>query len=200
MGYRLLKSMVGGTFIALGVATIMASGLGSFSMTAAYMSLSDWFNIPFFLTNIIAELIMIAYVTYKGEGIGWSTIISSTYICVMIEVFYNILPQHPCMIFLGLIYYIGLAMTASAELGDSGVNLLMKILVRDTGKSVSFIRTVEECVFLLIGILGIGGRGFVSWMTIVLTFITGPILQYCYKLFKFDPKKAEHEYIFKLNK
>ena len=82
-----------------------------------------------------------------------------------------------------------------AGLGDTASNLLMNIVVRESGKSIGVIRAIEECIFMTIGL--IAARQYVTWFTIVLSFGLGYLLQTVYKLIKYVPTEIEHQYFIK---
>lgn len=195
MTKRIMKLFIGNTIASLGISMIIKSGLGCFALTAANLALANWFNTTVGITGMVLELIMIAIATYKGEGLGITSIVNAVYGSLMIDAFNLIVPSHPLM-FLGLIILpFGWSMMGKAAFGDTGSNLLMNVLIKSTGKSLSLIRGIEEVIFLTIGLLG--ARNQVTIMTIVLTLGLGPLLQIVYKMIKYNPVEIEHEYFIK---
>jgi uncharacterized membrane protein YczE len=71
----------------------------------------------------------------------------------------------------------------------------MNALLKKYGLSISFMRGIQEVVFLSLGLLG--AREYVTWFTIALTFGLGYLLQICYKLVKYDPTKIKHSFLIK---
>ena len=82
-------------------------------------------------------------------------------------------------------------MTASG-MGNSSSNGLMNVFQKLTGKSVGLIRTTEDVSFMALGFL-LGGT--VNIGTLILTFGFGYLLNFIYRLFKFDPTKVQHQYL-----
>ena len=197
---RVLTSIIGGAISAFGIASIINSGLGCFGITAAYLGLSKLTGLPFSVVSLIIEGSMLVYVCYKGEGVGISSILACSYISILIDVFKIILPHHPLMLVFGICTMLGWAITATGELGEGATNILTTTLVKSTGKSVSFIRTIIEACYYTVAILT--AREHLTLLTIILVFITGRITEMFYKLFKYDPINVEHSYIiqFKNNK
>lgn len=198
MAKRLLTLIIGNTIASLGISMIIKSGLGCFALTAANLALAGWFNTTVGITGMVLELIMIAIATYKGEGLGITSILNAVYGSLMIDAFNLIVPSHPLM-FLGLfILPFGWAMMGKAAFGDTGSNLLMNVLMKMTGKNISLIRGIIEFIFLSIGLLG--AREHVTFITLVLTFGLGPLLQIVYKWIRYNPVEIEHEYFIKRKK
>lgn len=195
---RVMVTIIGGAISAFGIASLINSGLGSFGITAAYLGLSKVTGIPFSLVSLIIEGLMIVYACYKGEGVGLSSILACSYVSILIDVFKSILPTHPIMIIFGICTMIGWAITATGELGEGATQLLTTVLVKETGKSVSFIRTIIEICYYAVAILT--AREHLSILTIILVFTTGKILAICYKVFNYDPSNAKHKYMIQFKK
>ena len=193
---RVMLTIIGGAISAFGIASLINSGLGCFGITAAYLGLSKLTGIPFSMVSLIIEGLMIVYACYKGEGVGLSSILACSYVSILIDVFKVILPVHPVMIAFGICTMLGWAITAVGELGEGATNLLTTVLVKSTGKSVSFIRTIIEICYFVVAIITAWDQ--LSILTLILVFITGKILSMFYKLFKYDPVNVEHSYIIKL--
>lgn len=190
---RFIKVVIGTTISALGTAMVMNCGLGSFAMSATSKAIGNWLGISFALTNIMIESIMISYATYKGEGLGWTAIINATYGSLMIAVFHTILPHSPWLCVGGLIIPISWSIMEKAQLGATGSNVLMRALMKTTGKNLRTVRMIEEGLFIIIGF--IGARHYINWFTIFLTFVTPFLLDYIYKLTSHKPAVIEQEYI-----
>lgn len=195
---RIVLTLIGGAISAFGIASLINSGLGCFGITAAYLGLSKVTGIPFSLVSLIVEGSMLIYVCYKGEGVGLSSILACSYISILIDMFKVILPTHPLMIIFGICTMLGWAITDSQNLGCGATNILTTTLVKQTGKSVSFIRTIIEVCYYIVAILF--AREYLSLVTLILVFATGKILEVFYKLFKYDAANAEHVYLIKIKK
>lgn len=174
---------------------IIKSGLGCFALTASNIALANWFGLTVGVTGMILELTMLGIATYMGEGIGLTSIVNATFGSIMIDIFNLIVPTHP-ILFIGLLIVpFGWALVGSAGFGDTGSNILMNALLKKTGKSISLIRGIQECIFLTLGLLG--ARDCVTWVTLALTFGLGYLLQIIYKLIKYVPTEIQHQYFIK---
>lgn len=195
MRKRLTSLLVGNTIASLGITMLIKSGFGCFALTAANMALANWFNITIGTTGMILETLMVLIATYKGEGIGLTSIVNALYGSIMIDVFNALLPSSPFMVLGLLIIPIGWALMGKAGYGDTGSNILMNVILKSTGKSITLIRGIEECIFLTLGLLG--AREAVTWFTIALTFGLGYLMEFEYKLIKYDPTEIKHQYLIK---
>lgn len=193
---RVLLTVLGATISALGIAAIANSGLGLFGITAAYLGLEKLTGIPFSVISIIVEGSMLAYVCYKGKGIGLSAILSCSYMSILIDIFMVILPHHWALVILGPLTMFGWAVSALGEMGESATNMLTTVLVEDTGKSVALMRTLIEGGYYVTALLT--AREHLSILTLVLVVVTGKITSFFYDMFNYDPTKANHSYLIKL--
>ena len=192
---RMTSLLVGNTIASLGISMLIRSGLGCFALTAGNIALANWFGITVGTAGMILEIIMLLLATYLGEGIGLTSIVNAIYGSVMIDVFSFILPSNPLMIIGLLIIPFGWVLMGRAAYGDTGSNILMNALLKKYGLSISFMRGIQEIVFLSLGLLG--ARQYVTWLTIALTFGLGYLLQFCYGLVKYDPTEINHSFLIK---
>ena len=192
---RMTSLLVGNTIASLGISMLIRSGLGCFALTAGNMALANWFGITVGTAGMILEIIMLLLATYLGEGIGLTSIVNAIYGSIMIDVFSFILPSGPLMIIGLLIIPFGWVLMGRAAYGDTGSNILMNALLKKYGLSISFMRGIQEVVFLSLGLLG--ARQYVTWLTIALTFGLGYLLQFCYGLVKYDPTEINHSFLIK---
>ena len=193
---RLIKLVLGNTLASFAISCVVKAGFGCFSTTAANAALSSWFGISIGTAGMIVELIMLSVATYKGEGIGWTSIINATYGSLMIDVFLAILPETPFMLLGLMLLPIAWATMGSVGLGENGGNTLMNAILKHTNLNITVVRGVQEFILLLIGF--IGARDMVTIFTVVLVFGLGPLLEIVYKWLGFDPTTVEHQYLIKL--
>lgn len=190
---KLIKLISGIIISSLGIAMVTKSCLGTYALTATVQAISNWGSISFAMANLLIEIGMISYATYKGEGLGWTAIINALLASVMISTFIKILPSHP-MMFVGIfICPFAWAMIGSVGWGDTGSNILMRALMKTTGKDIITIRTIEEATFLIIGFLG--ARNLVTIYSVIITFITPVLLKIIYNLVNYKPAEVEHQFI-----
>ena len=66
-----------------------------------------------------------------------------------------------------LIIPLGWGLMGRVGLGDTASNLVMNIFARETKFNLGIVRGVEECLFMLIGLIAAGD--YVTWFSIVLS-------------------------------
>lgn len=192
---RLTKLLMGNTIASLSIASIINAGLGCFPLTAANLALTNWTGLSLGTVGMLFESLLLLYATYKGEGIGLTSIVNATYGSYAIDIFARLLPKSPIMLLGLLLAPIGWALMGEAGYGDTGSNIVMNALVKSTKKSIGLIRGIQEVTFLIIGFLG--ARHQITWLTIALSLGLGYLLQIAYKLLKYDPTKIQHMFIIK---
>ena len=192
---RMTSLLVGNTIASLGISMLIRSGLGCFALTAGNIAIANWFGITVGTAGMIIELIMLLLATYLGEGIGLTSIVNAIYGSLMIDVFCAIVPANPLMALGVLIAPFGWVLMGRAGFGDTGSNILMNALLKKFGLKISITRGIQEVVFFTLGLLG--ARNQITWFTIVLTFGLGYLLQFCYKLVKYDPTEIQHSFLIK---
>ena len=192
---KLMTLLLGCTIASFSIACVINSGLGCFALTAANMSIANMTGLSLGTVGMIVELSLLAIATYKGEGIGVTALVNATYCSYAIDIFHTILPTHPLMVLGLLIIPLGWGLMGIVGLGDTASNLVMNIFARETKFNLGIVRGVEECLFMLIGL--IAAREYVTWFTIALSLGLGYLLQYGYKLIKYDPTEIKHQYFIK---
>jgi uncharacterized membrane protein YczE len=195
MKNRIIKMFTGVTLASFGSAFVLNSDLGCFVETATFKGLSLELSLPLFLVTMFFELILISIATYNGEGLGWTTIVNATYGAVMINVFHKLLPHTALGVIGALIIPIGWSLLEKAQYGATGSNILMKSLMHKTGKSLFFIRTIIETVYLTLA--WIFARQYVSIFSIVLVFTFPVIMTFIYRLIHYKPTSIKHDFIIK---
>lgn len=195
---KLFRLIVGVTLSSLGIAMVINSNLGTFAITSCNMAISNWLNIPLSVASILVEGAMIAYAAYKGEGLGITAIVNATYGSIMVDVFHQLLPQFSWLCIGLVLLPIGWTLIGRAGWGDTGSNIVMNSLLKTTGKGVGLIRTIEEVIFIIIGFLG--ARNYVTWFSLVITILIGPIAERIYKILKYEPTKVNHKYVIQFNR
>lgn len=190
---KLTSLFIGNTLASLGIAMVVNSGLGCFAITAANLSIANLTGLSMGTVGMLVELVMLTIATCKGEGIGWTAIVNAIYGSYLIDFFMMLLPKHILMIFGLLILPFGWCLMGKAGLGDTGSNILMNALVKQSNKSIGLVRGILECTFLAIGF--IGARNYVTWFSILLSVGLGYFLQFVYKLIKYEPTQIKHKFL-----
>lgn len=192
---RLTSLVIGNTIASLGISMLIKSGLGCFALTAGNIALANWTGLTVGIAGMIVEIIMLLLATYWHEGIGLTSIVNAIYGSLMIDVFCVIVPANPLMALGVLISPFGWVLMGRAGFGDTGSNILMNALLKKFGLKISITRGIQEVIFFTMGFLG--ARNQITWFTVVLTFGLGYLLQFCYKLVKYDPTEIKHDFIIK---
>ena len=193
---RLMTLIFGNTLASLGITMIINAGLGCFSVTAANMAVGNWLGVSLGTAGMIVELTLLAIATYRGEGVGLTSICNAIYGSKLIDVFLPIVPHSMILIPIGLfLSAIGWMYMGKAGYGDTGSNALMNSILKSSKMSIGKVRIIQEAVVLFIGFLG--ARESVTWFTLLLVATLGPILQFVYGLFKYDPTVINHQYLIK---
>ena len=166
-----------------------------FPGTSANIALSNWFGISIGVSGAIIELIVLGIATYMREGVGLTSVVNAIYGNLMVDFFNLIIPAHPLAI-LGLpLMAIGWCIMDSSGFGNCGSNMLTTAILKRSKRSIGFIRTAIECAYLAIGFLG--ARQSVTLCTLLLSFGFGYIMQFEYKLLKYNPTDTKHQFLIK---
>ena len=192
---KYIKLGIGLILQALGIALVISSGT-TFAITSFNQGISNTFLISYGTASMVVELMTIAINYCFKEKIGITTIASAILNGYLVDMFLLLVPT----ISLSLIYLpfgaiimgIGFYFMTVSGMGNSSSNGLMNVLQKITGKSVGLIRTIEDVSFMILGFL-LGGT--VNIGTLILTFGFGYLLNFIYRLFKFDPTKVQHQYL-----
>lgn len=192
MKNKYVKLALGQTIASLGIAMVINSSMGVFPVTACNIGVSNLLGVSFGIANMLVELLMIAYSLYKKEGIGLATVVNAVVGGFLIDWFKVILPVGWFMVIGLLLLPVGWATIGSCGLGEPASNILMRALMKQFNKSVAVIRTAEEVMFAVVGIIG---GAPVTVFTVVLSVGFGSVVSYVYKLMKYKPTEVQHKNI-----
>ena len=192
---NLIKLLIGSIIASFSIGCVINSTLGTFSVSAMNISIANITGLSMGAVGCILEIIILLIAIRLGEGVGVTAIVNATLNSFLVDFFHMILPTSPFLIVFLPLIAVGWCLMGSASMGDTGSNILMIALIKKTGKSIKFIRCLEECAFLSIGF--IGARNQVTLFTIILTLGLGYMLEVIYKLLKYNPDKVEHQFLIK---
>ena len=190
---KLLKLFSGVVLSSFGITCVIHANLGVFPITATNIAVSNWLGISMGVAGMIVELLILGLALYLGEGVSLMGIVNATLGSLLIDFWNPILPYHPLMVLGILVLPIAWFLSSSVGLGDTNQNLLTNGIIKRTNKSLGLTRTLQESTFMIIGL--IGGKGCVTPLTIVLSLFFGKIMEFEYKLLKYDPIKVTHSYL-----
>ena len=192
---KYIKLGIGLILQALGIALVISSGT-TFAITSFNQGISNTFLISYGTASMLVEVMTIVINYCFKEKIGLTTVASAVLNGYLVDMFLLLVPT----ISLSLIYLpfgaiimgTGFYFMTVSGMGNSSSNGLMNVFQKLTGKSVGLIRTTEDVSFMALGFL-LGGT--VNIGTLILTFGFGYLLNFIYRLFKFDPTKVQHQYL-----
>ena len=195
MGKRLLKLIFGIMLSSFAITMVIHAQLGIFPITSANMAIANWLGVSIGISGMLVELVILVLAYKLGEGLTLTGLINATIGSLLIDVWDIILPYHPLMILGVLLLPIAWYFSGSAGLGDTNQNLLTNGILKRTNKSMGFIRMCQEVFFVGLGILG--ARKYVSFLTIVLSLGFGYVMQFEYKLIRYNPSEVKHSFLIK---
>ena len=190
---KLLKLFSGVVLSSFGITCVIHANLGVFPITATNIAVSNWLGISMGVAGMIVELSILGLALYLGEGVSLTGIVNATLGSLLIDFWNPILPYHPLMVLGILVLPIAWFLSSSVGLGDTNQNLLTNGIIKRTNKSLGLVRTLQESTFMIIGL--VGGKGCITPLTIALSLFFGNIMEFEYKLLKYDPTKVTHSYL-----
>ena len=198
---RVIRLFIGLFLYAVGIVLTINANLGLAPWDVFHQGLSHLTGITMGEASIVVGLILLIFNAVLGERLGWGTILNMLFIGLFIDVLMlnHVIPivrgiiPGTAMMFLGMVvigvasyYYIG------AGLGSGPRDGLMIALTKKTGRSVRFIRNTIEISALIVGYLF---GGFVGIGTLIMALILGYIIQFTFKIFKFNVRSITHRFI-----
>lgn len=192
---RFLRLIGGIILSSFAITMVIHAQLGVFPITAMNLSIANMLGISIGVSGMIVELVILILAYKLGEGLTLTGIINATIGSLLIDFFHIILPYHPIMILGVLLLPIAWYFSGSAGLGDTNQNLLTNAILKRTNKSMGFIRMCQEVLFVGIGFLA--ARSSITLLTIILSLGFGYVMQFEYKLLRYDSSKVEHKFLIK---
>lgn len=202
---NITKLLFGIILYAIGIVFTINANQGVAPWDAFHQGVSINLNVTFGIASMAVGFIIVVINYILGEKIGIGTLLNIFGIGLIIDfIFYlEIIPIASSslsgifMIITGIVIItLATFFYISAGYGTGPRDGLMVALIRRTGKKVGLIRACIETTALLIGFL-MGGQLGIG--TIILALCGGPIMQFIFRLLKFDVKNVEHKYIIARN-
>lgn len=202
-----MPSLLIGLFLfAIGISLTVKANLGLSPWSVFHMGLSKHLPITFGQASQLTGFVLIL-LTFSIKVVpGLATIFNMYLVGFFVDIVLNsnLLPTPSNMFLRVIVLLLGIVCIAFAsyfylrvELGAGPRDGLMEGLVRVTNKSVGFIRTAIEISVLLTGFL-LGGPVGVG--TVIASLFTGTIVQWAFKIGKYDPNKAHHINLMQMRK
>jgi len=201
MVHKLVRLFIGLFLYAVGIVLTINANLGLSPWDVFHQGITYFTGITMGQATIIIGIIIVILNSVFGERLGWGTLFNMLFIGLFMDLIMlnHLIPVTNqvitglVMIFLGM-FIIGIAsyFYIGAGLGSGPRDGLMIALTKRTRKSVRFIRNFIEISALFIGYL-LGG--FVGVGTLIMSIALGYIIQFVFKLFKFNVNNIEHRFI-----
>lgn len=196
--FKIIKIVFGLFVFALGTVCILNARIGVGPWDIFHQGISNVTGITVGQASISMGVLIVGLDIYLGQAIGFATIanmilIGSFMDLLMIADFVpkpeTFLPSLILLIVGLFLHGIGVFLYIAVGWGAGPRDGLMVVLVKKTGKSVRLIKTIIEFFaaaggYLLGGDLGMG--------TLIVAFLSGPIWQFIFQLFKFNINEVEH--------
>lgn len=198
VSFNIIRLVFGLFVFALGTVCILNAKIGVAPWDVFHQGVSKVTGITVGQASISMGLIIVFLDIYLGQPIGWGTIANMLLIGTFIDLlmasglvptFESFIPSL-ILLFLGLILHgLGVFLYIAVGWGAGPRDGLMVVLMKKTGKSVRLIKSILEVFAVSVGFL-LGGNLGVG--TLIVAFLSGPIWQYIFKLFKFNVNEVEH--------
>jgi len=198
---RFFRLFIGLFLYSVGIVLTINANLGLLPWDVFHQGITYLIGITMGQATIAVGIIIVIINAVLGERIGWGTLFNMLFIGLFMDVImlnhlipvFNKVISGVLVMFLGM-FIIGLAsyFYIGAGLGSGPRDGLMIALTKKTQKSVRFIRNSIEISALFIGFL-LGG--YVGLGTLIMSIALGYIIQFVFKVFRFNIKSIEHRFI-----
>ncbi len=201
MAQKLIRLFIGLFLFAVGIVLTINADLGLSPWDVFHQGISHITGITMGQASIAVGIMLVILNAALGERLGWGTLCNMLFIGLfmdflmlnrLIPIYEGIVPG-VIMMLLGMAvigvasyFYIG------AALGSGPRDGLMIALTKKTSKSVRFIRNAIESSALIAGYL-LGG--YVGIGTLIMAIALGYIIQFTFKVLKFDVSSVQHRFI-----
>lgn len=185
----------------IGIVCTVNAHLGLSPWDVFHQGLGNQIGMTMGQASILVGLAIVFINFFFKEKVGVGTILNMILIGWFLDyiMINNLLPEPQTLIFKWLMlvagmFIIGLAsyLYLGAGLGAGPRDGVMVALHKKTGKSVRFVRNaIEITVFVTGYFLG----GTVGLGTVILSVAQGYVVQFIFKIFKFNVKTVKHQYI-----
>lgn len=186
---------------ALGTVCIINANIGAAPWDVLHQGISYKSGITIGKANIIMGAIIVLIDTLLGEKIGWGTVLNMIFIGTFIDIisFSNIIQIQSSfipgiiMLIVGMAFIsLGTVLYMQCGLGSGPRDGMMVALNKITKKPILVVRGALESGALIVGI-ALGGNAGIGTFISALTL--GYIMQFIFKICKFDSAKVKHRFI-----
>lgn len=201
MVQRFIRLFLGLFLFAVGIVCTINANLGLSPWDVFHQGITYLTGLTMGQASIGVGIILIIINTVLGERLGWGSLCNMFFIGLFMDLLMlnhlipiaNEIVSGFLMMFIGL-FIIGLAsyFYIGAGLGSGPRDGLMIALTKRTNRSVRFIRNSIEISALIVGYL-LGG--FVGIGTLIMSVVLGFVIQFIFKLFRFNVNLIQHRFI-----
>ncbi|WP_242876232.1 YczE/YyaS/YitT family protein [Desulfosporosinus hippei] len=198
---RIIRLFLGLFLFAVGIVLTINANLGLAPWDVFHQGIVYLTGITMGQASIGVGIILVIINAALGERVGWGSLGNMLFIGLFMDLImlnYLIpiatdLISGLIMMFLGM-FIVGVAsyFYIGAGLGSGPRDGLMIALTKKTNRSVRFIRNSIEISALIVGYL-LGG--FIGIGTLIMSVALGYIIQFIFKLFRFNVKQVQHRFI-----
>jgi len=201
MMHRIIRLFIGVFLYAVGIVLTINANLGLAPWDVFHQGLTHLISITMGQASIAVGIILVIFNSVLGERLGWGTLCNMLFIGLFIDLIMlnhlipickGVIPGTIMMVlgmtFIGVAsyFYIG------AGLGSGPRDGLMIAITKKTSKSVRFVRNGIELTALVVGyILG----GYAGVGTLIMAVTLGYIIQFVFKILRFDVSSIKHRFI-----
>ncbi|WP_242865727.1 hypothetical protein [Desulfosporosinus sp. HMP52] len=201
MVQRIIRLFLGLFLFAVGIVLTINANLGLAPWDVFHQGIVHLTGITMGQASIGVGIILVIINAALGERVGWGSLGNMLFIGLFMDLIMlnylipiaNDLVSGLIMMFLGM-FIVGVAsyFYIGAGLGSGPRDGLMIALTKKTNRSVRFVRNSIEISALIVGYL-LGG--FVGVGTLIMSVVLGYIIQFIFKLFRFNVKQVQHRFI-----
>lgn len=198
---KIVRLVTGLLLYSVGIVCTVNAHLGLSPWDVFHQGLGNQIGMTMGQASILVGLVIVFINFFFKEKVGVGTILNMILIGWFLDyiMLNNLLPEPQTFIFKWLMlvagmFIIGFAsyLYLGAGLGAGPRDGVMVALHKKTGKSVRFVRnSIEITVFVTGYFLG----GTVGFGTVILSVAQGYVIQFIFKIFKFNVKTVKHQYI-----
>lgn len=201
MMQKVIRLFIGLFQYAVGIVLTINANLGLAPWDVFHQGMTHLIGITMGQASIAVGIILVILNAVLGERLGWGTLFNMLFIGLFMDLIMlnHLIPickaiiPGAIMMVLGMIvigiasyFYIG------AGLGSGPRDGLMIALTKKTSKSVRFVRNAIELSALTVGYM-LGGYAGVG--TLIMALTLGYIIQFAFKILKFDISTIKHRFI-----
>ena len=201
MMQKVIRLFIGLFLYAVGIVLTINANLGLAPWDVFHQGMTHLIGITMGQASIAVGIILVILNAVLGERLGWGTLFNMLFIGLfmdlimlnhLIPICKGVIPGAIMMV-LGMIF-IGIAsyFYIGAGLGAGPRDGLMIALTKKTSKSVRFVRNAIELSALIVGYM-LGGYAGVG--TLIMALTLGYIIQFVFKILKFDVSSIKHRFI-----